>query len=249
MRVLIIEDELPASKQITKIMENLFPEFVVLNVLDSIESSIRWLQTNPAPDVIFMDIQIADGLSFEIFKQVNITSKVVFTTAFDQYAVQAFRVNAIDYLLKPIEPEELKRVIHKIRIQTNSTESLNFELLNKMIQKEKIKERFLVRNGAHLISIASDDIFLFQSSDGLTQAITKDYKKYFVDYTLEKLEDLLQAEKFYRINRNLLIHQQSIQQIVPHLNGRLKLKLEPPGDEDIYVSRERVQGFKEWLGG
>jgi DNA-binding LytR/AlgR family response regulator len=244
MNTLIIEDELPAAKQLAKLLLALRPSIQIVGTLDSVERSVRWFQTTPPPDLIFMDIQIADGLSFDIFNQVKISAPVVFTTAFDQYAVQAFKVNAVDYLLKPIDPEDLGRALDKIESQRNGM-VLDYEKLSRFFQKEQYKDRFLVKTGQQLAFLITTDIAYFKSSDGLTQAYTLAGKKYFIEHTLEELERLVDPRDFFRISRGLTVRLQSIKAIHPHLNGRLKLDLQPVSPEDVFVSRERVGAFKE----
>ncbi len=248
MKILLIEDELPAAKQLTKLLLAHTPTFQIIETLDSVESAVRWLRHFPAPDLIFMDIQIADGLSFDIFRQVNVTAPVVFTTAFDQYAVQAFKVNAIDYLLKPIDPEDLGRALEKIEQQRLKPAAFDYATVARLFVKEPFKERFLVKIGQQLTFVATSDIAYFQSADGLTQAFTSAGKKYFVENTLEELERLLDPRDFFRVSRGLMVRLQSIQKIHSHLNGRLKLELMPAFTGDVFVSRERVGEFKIWLG-
>jgi len=249
MKILLIEDELPAAKQLTKMLLAHTATFQVIETLDSVDGAVRWLRHFPTPDLIFMDIQIADGLSFDIFRQVNVTAPVIFTTAFDQYAVQAFKVNAIDYLLKPIDSEDLGRALQKIENQRSQPAAFDYATVAKLFVKNTYKERFLVKTGQQLIFLATADIAYFQSADGLTQAHTFSGKKYFVEHTLEELERLLDPRDFYRISRNLTIQLTSIQKIHPHLNGRLKLDLLPVPNAEVFVSRERVGEFKAWLGG
>jgi len=249
MRTLIIEDEIPAARQLTKLLLAHNPACQILDTLDSVEGAVRWFGTFPAPDLVFMDIQIADGLSFDIFKQVEVTAPVVFTTAFDHYAVQAFKVNAVDYLLKPVDPEELKRAIEKVENQKSKPVAFDFESLSRFFKKENYKDRFLVKTGQHLAFLATTDIAFFRSSDGLTQAYTFSGKKYFVENTLEELERLLDPHDFFRISRGMTLRLNAIHKIHPHLNGRLKLETQPAAPEDVFVSRERVGEFKVWLGG
>ena len=249
MKTLVIEDEIPAARRLGKMLAAARPAVNILDMLDSVEASVRWLRTFPPPDLIFMDIQIADGLSFDIFKQVEITAPVVFTTAFDQYAVQAFRVNAVDYLLKPIDPKDLENALQKFESQRLQQNPLNIDALYRLLKKEAYKERFLVKTGQQLSFLATADIAYFRSSDSLTQAYTNAGKKFFVENTLEELEHLLDPRDFFRISRGLTVRLNAIQKIHPHLNGRLKLELVPAFPEDIFVSRERSGEFKSWLGG
>jgi DNA-binding LytR/AlgR family response regulator len=248
MKVLLIEDEIPAARQLSKLLLEQRPAFQVVDTLDSVEGAVRWFRTFPAPDLVFMDIQIADGLSFDIFRQPEIKAPVIFTTAFDQYAVQAFKVNAIDYLLKPIDPDDLARALNKLESQRNAAPVFEYEMLAQYFKKEQYKDRFLVKTGQQLAFIATTDISFFRSADGLTQAFTTVGKKYFIDNTLEELERLLNPRDFFRISRNMTLRIDAISKILPHLNGRLKLETTPAAPEEIFVSRERAGEFKAWLG-
>jgi DNA-binding LytR/AlgR family response regulator len=249
MQILIIEDELPAARQLERMLRAERPQARILDTLDSVESAVRWLGAFPAPDLIFMDIQIADGLSFDIFRQVEVTAPVVFTTAFDQYAVNAFKVNAVDYLLKPVDPEELRLALQKLDKQRAAAPALDLEALQRFFKKDAYKDRFLVRVGQHLQFLPIAEIAFFRSSDGLTQAFTVSGKKYFIEHTIEELERLVDPRHFFRISRPMLLRLHSIQKILPHLNGRLKIEVQPSAPEDVFVSRERAGAFKTWLGG
>ncbi len=249
MKTLVIEDEIPAARRLSKMVTAARPAANILDTLDSVEGAVRWLRTFPMPDLIFMDIQIADGLSFDIFKQVDITAPVVFTTAFDQYAVQAFKVSAVDYLLKPIDPKDLEIALQKFDNQRFKHNKLDIEALSSLLKKDAFKDRFLVKSGQQLLFLLATEIAFFRSSDGLTQAYTFGGKKYFVENTLEELEQLLNPREFFRISRSLTVRLNAIQKIHPHLNGRLKLELNPTTTEEIFVSRERSGEFKTWLGG
>ena len=255
MKVLIIEDEQPAAQQLKKMLAQLDPSVSVIEILDSVESSVKWLRTFPAPDAIFMDIQIADGLSFDIFHHVEVTSPVIFTTAFDQYAIKAFKVNAVDYLLKPIDEDELGEVLDKLkkRIASAASPIDNSAFLKTLLQdfsKKDYKQRFLIKTGQNLTTIETDDIAYFFSEEGVCQffqLIT--HKKHIVEHTLDELESLLNPKDFFRINRKIFVHIKAIQKISPHFNSRLKLSLTPQYSDEVLVARERVSEFKAWLGG
>lgn len=248
MKILLVEDEIPAARQLTKLLLAQDPAFQIIDTLDTVESAVRWMRTFPAPDLVFMDIQIADGLSFDIFRQTTVTAPVIFTTAFDQYAVQAFKVNAVDYLLKPVDPEELKLALDKIRNRRSLPAALDWDALSGYFKKESYKDRFLVKTGQQLAFLAASDIAFFRSSEGLTQAYTFAGKKFFVDNSLEELERLLDPRDFFRISRGMMLRIDAIRKIHPHLNGRLKLEIAPSAPEDVFVSRERAGDFKTWLG-
>ena len=250
MKTLIIEDEIPAAKQLTKMLLHHDPSFTVMETLDSVEGAVRWLRVFPAPDLIFMDIQIADGLSFDIFKQVNLTSPVIFTTAFDQFAIQAFKVNAIDYLLKPVDPDDLGRALNKVKgITSTATPAFSYDKLLQYFEKTTYKDRFLVKTGQHFVMLPIDEIAFFRSSDGLTQAYTHEGKKHFVEFTLDELERVIDPSAFFRISRSIIVSTGSVRAIHPHLNGRLKIDTHPKSPEEVFVSRDRAGEFKAWLGG
>jgi DNA-binding LytR/AlgR family response regulator len=248
MKTLIIEDEQPAARQLAKLLGRLETPLIPMEVLDSVESAVKWLCAFPAPELIFMDIQIADGLSFDIFAQVEVVSPVIFTTAFDHYAVQAFRVNAVDYLLKPVDPEELARAVARVR-ERKTAAPFNFESLSRYFKTEAYKDRFLIKTGQQLGFLLASDIAFFRSSEGLTQAFTLQGKKHFVEHTLEELERLLDPKDFFRISRGVTLRLNSIKAVHPHFNGRLKVDTQPAVPEETFVSRERVGEFKAWLGG
>jgi DNA-binding LytR/AlgR family response regulator len=255
MKILIIEDEQPAAKQLTKMIAQIDPSVSVIETIDSVESSVKWLNTFPTPDAIFMDIQIADGLSFDIFTQVEIACPVIFTTAFDQYAIKAFKVNAVDYLLKPIDEDELSEAINKIKnrkaemILPPQYSNDFFKNFYQNSTKQDFKERFLIKTGQSFSSIESSEIAYFFSEEGLTQCLVFNQKKHIIEHPLDELERLLNPKDFFRINRKMIVNIKAIQKISPHFNGRLKLELTPQYREEVFVARERVGDFKGWLGG
>jgi DNA-binding LytR/AlgR family response regulator len=247
MHILLIEDERPAARQFARMLQSARPGYRILDTLDSIAGAVRWLRHFPPPDLIFMDIQIADGISLDIFSQVEVKSPVIFTTAFDHFAVQAFKVNAVDYLLKPVDPEELEQALRKAERQ--QTPAADLQALTRLLSPAAYKERFLVKSGQHLQFVEAQEIAFFRSADGLTQAYTFQGKKYFVEYTLDELEKLLDPKVCFRVNRAVLMRIQAILKVHPHLNGRFKLETNPPTPEELFVSRERAGDFKIWLGG
>lgn len=249
MKVLIIEDEIPAARQLIKLLNAARPTWQIVGTLDSVQGAIRWLGEAPPPDLIFMDIQLADGISFDIFKSVEVKSPVIFSTAYDQYAIQAFRVNALDYLLKPVDPELLDIALEKIEKRQISPASAQMEALMKYLGKSAFKDRFLVKTGQTLTQLSVSDIAFFHSSDGLTQAWIFSGKKYFIEHPLDELEAMLDPNEYFRVSRKLLVRSNAIKKIHLHLNSRLKLELQPEMPEECFVSRERVADFKAWLGG
>lgn len=250
MQILIIEDEIPASRRLAALIKEAEPAAQILAVLDSIETAVAWLGNNPSPELIFMDIQLADGLSFDIFAQTNIQVPVIFTTAYDQYTLKAFKVNSIDYLLKPIDPVELTYAFQKFKSLFNKQASYNSNAIQQLIQsltQPNHKERFIVKTGQQLTYINVPDIRYFFSEEGLVFARTKESKKHALDYTLDQLENLVPPTQFLRINRKVIAGIDSIHKISTYFNSRLILELRPTADFDVIVSRDRVGLFKQWL--
>lgn len=248
MKILIIEDEKPAAKLLLTLIEHHFTDAQIFGNLDSISKSISWFQQNSAPDLIFCDIQLADGISFEIFEKIKLSTPIIFTTAFDQYAIKAFQVNAIDYLLKPIDPEDLARAVDKFKSnQIRST--IELDLLKSLLTptKTSFKSRFLVRYGEKIQSISIDDISFFNSEERVTFIQTHDGKKYVLESTLEQTEAQINPANFFRLNRKYLCSMESIDGIFSYSNSRLKVTLKNCADQDILISREKVPDFKKWL--
>ncbi|VTR43424.1 LytR/AlgR family response regulator transcription factor [Sphingobacterium thalpophilum] len=255
MKVLIVEDENLAAKKLVKTLLSIAPGAEVLGVLDSVESTVEWLETNKQPDLILMDIELTDGQSFEIFKQTEVTSTVIFTTSYDEHALKAFKVNSIDYLLKPVQKEELEAALQKFeRLQKQSAPTANvadFEKLMAGLQQIKPKtyrKRFLVKSMQRLISINVADIAYFYSDDRLNFFKTYDDKRYIIDYTMDELENMVEPDDFFRISRAFLVATASIDKIHDYFGHRLSLHLKPLQDKEAIVSREKVTDFKLWLG-
>lgn len=251
MEVLIIEDEIPAANRLTKLLKSIHDEIEIVNRLDSVESSVRFLQATPAIDLVFMDIQLADGLSFDIFQQVNVSAPVIFTTAFDQYTLKAFKVNSIDYLLKPIDEKELEQAVTKYRKHYARKKNDFSEKMIKVItdlHTARYKERLLVKRGQQLSYIKISATAYCYADGKLCYAVDFNKNKYLLECNLSQLEEQLQPALFYRINRHLMVNIESIKNVHVWLGGRLKLELCFSIDSDTIVSRERVNGFKEWLG-
>ena len=251
MKVLIIEDEKPAAKRLTKMVQQYRADCEILDVLDSVEVAVEWLETYKKPDLIFMDVQLADGVSFEIFGQTEVTSPIIFTTAYDEYALQAFKVNSLDYLLKPIDPEELEKALcqyDKYHQNKNKTvdNAIIEQLLGTLTQKE-YKERFLVKIGQQLTYLKVAEIAYFYSNEGLIFACQQNGKRHNLDYTLDQLAEVLNPVDFFRINRKIITNLNSIKKIHTYFNSRLKLELEPATSLETIVSRDRVSDFKKWL--
>lgn len=252
MKILLIEDEPQAAQRLEKLVRIVIPHAIIVSTLDTVKSAVRWFQSNPAPELIFMDIQLADGISFSIFEQVEVNVPVIFTTAYDEYALKAFKVNSIDYLLKPIDEDGLRAAFKKYDSLTSPRAMApdkmmeSIHLAMQMLSK-KYKERFVIKVGEHLKSVEVGEILFFFSLEKTTFAQTRDGRKHILDFTLDQLEELLDPKKYFRINRKYIIAIDSIQDMISYTNSRLKLVLRNSDDQDVIVARERVQEFKEWL--
>lgn len=250
MKVLIIEDEEAAYQRLQKLVCEEIPEAEILPPVVSIKSAISWLTQNAEPDLIFLDVQLADGESFEIFKKVKVASPVIFTTAYDQYALEAFKINSIDYLLKPIKKEELKTAIKKFLNQSiPRNANINFQQLisTLQLQKTSYKERFVVKYGEHIKTIQTIDSAYFYTENKANFIITKDNKRFAIDYNLDQLEVLLDPRKFFRINRQFIIGFHAITEMFTYSKSRVLIKLNPPTKLETIVSSERSASFKSWL--
>lgn len=249
MKVLIIEDEGIAADRLIQLLGTIDPDITVLDHLDSIKSAVNWFQNNAAPDLAFFDIQLADGLSFEIFEQTDVNCPIIFTTAYDQYAIQAFKVNSIDYLLKPMAEGDLRTALTKFRKQQKPETAIDASALMQMLQQQNkhYKERFVIKVGEHLKSVRAKEVELFFSQDKATYLLSCENNKFIVDFTLDQIEDAVDPKIFFRINRKYLIHIDGIQDIITYSNSRLKLVLNHFNADDLIVSRERVSQFKNWL--
>lgn len=250
MKTIIIEDEKPAARRLARLLTDLDVE--VATMLHSVQESIEWFQNNVHPDLIFLDIQLSDGLSFEIFDYVEVRSAIVFTTAYDEYALQAFKLNSIDYLLKPIDDEELESAIRKYRALKPAPQklALDFEDIKKLLVnplEREYKRRFTVRVGQHLKIINAEEVECFYSENKGTYASTLDGRNYLLDTTLENLESELEPKTFFRVSRKFYINIDHIKDIISYTNSRLKIKLNRFQEQEIIVSRERVRDFKLWL--
>ncbi|MFY7742509.1 MAG: LytR/AlgR family response regulator transcription factor [Flavobacterium sp.] len=251
MRIIIIEDEKPAARLLQRKVEKLGLQ--VETMLHSVEEALQWFQKNQHPDLIFLDIQLSDGLSFEIFEQIEIKSAVIFTTAFDEYALRAFKLNSIDYLLKPIDEDDLEIAVAKFKnqFQKSSISSLDFEAIKRMLinpSEKSYKQRFTIKIGEHLKMIPTDEVECFFSENKGTYLHTSDNRDYLLDTTLEQLESELNPKDFYRVNRKFIIPLKTIKDIVVYSNSRLKVILPTFKADEVIVSREKVNDFKEWLG-
>jgi len=249
VNILIIEDEPNAAERLISLIQQQ-RQVNILGQFDTVTRSVDWLKKNQTPDLIFMDIQLADGLSFQIFEQVTVNAPVIFTTAYNEYALKAFKVNSIEYLLKPIDAEELRAAFAKYETLTGKPtpdkmmESISYAM--QMLTK-KYKERFMVKVGEHLKTIAVNEILFFFSLEKTTFAQTTDGRKHILDFTLDQLDALLNPAQYFRINRKYIVQADSIKDMISHTNSRIKLVLKTSDDDDVIVARERVQEFKDWL--
>ncbi|MDO7887064.1 LytR/AlgR family response regulator transcription factor [Hymenobacter cheonanensis] len=268
LRILILEDEYPAAERLQRLLAQAAPEAAVLAVLDTVAGAVEWLATHPAPDLILSDIQLADGLSLDVFAQTVVRSPVIFTTAYDQYALQAFRANGIDYLLKPLKLTELQAALAKLLFFKEKPGVRNEEptpaaaspgpqasfslerLLDALPQPQRpYKTRFLVRQGDHLLPLPATEAAWFQSRHDTTTLATHDGRRFVVEYTLEQLESLLDPRQFFRLNRQLMAQLPAVRRLVPHFGGKLLVELAPAPTDEILVSKEKASAVKHWLEG
>lgn len=250
MKVIIIEDEKPSARRLQRMLKAL--DIEAQTMLHSVEDAIRWFELNEHPDLIFLDIQLSDGLSFEIFEAVEIKSAVIFTTAYDEYALQAFKLNSIDYLLKPIDSEELSLSVKKYseRLSQQQAVTLDINDIKKLLvnsSEREYKKRFSVKVGQHLKLINIDEIECVFSENKGTYVHTSEGRNYMLDSTLDHLEQELDPNLFFRINRKFFVHIKAIKDMVSYTNSRLQIKLNTYKEQDVIVARERVKDFKNWL--
>ncbi|HZY80471.1 MAG TPA: LytTR family DNA-binding domain-containing protein [Cyclobacteriaceae bacterium] len=248
MKVLILEDETLAAEKLESTLLEIQPDIQVVSRIKSISSAVEWLQSNPHPDLVISDIRLLDGLCFEIFSQVKVEKPVIFTTAYDQYAIRAFEVNSIDYLLKPVQKEKLQAALAKVQLPKEPpfpdyNEVLNFIKSN----KTSYKSRFMVRLGQRIVAVPSEKIAYFYSENKLTYIVTLDNKKFPMDQPLDELIDLIDPMRFFRANRQFIVAFDSIAEIHPYFKGRIKIVLQPRSDEEVVISSERTPDFKKWI--
>lgn len=247
MKVLIIEDEQPAANKLIRLLKEIDANIEIIEVIGSVEQSVNWLASHCSPELIFMDIQLEDGISFEIFENYKIDTPVIFTTAYDAYALKAFKVNSVDYLLKPISFDDLKMAIDKFKAFHKPT--MNYPHLQAIIDQlqPKTKERFLIKIGEHYTSVQTRSISCFYILERSTFILTDKGKSYPIDHSLDKIEQLVDPKYFLRVNRNCIVNFAAIHDIISYSSSRLKIVINQMDHEDILVSRERVAGFKEWM--
>lgn len=253
MKVIIIEDEAPAATRLSRMLHDLDKGIEVLCTLDSVEASVNHLRTmgSGRVDLLFMDIQLADGISFSIFEQVHLAQPVIFTTAFDSYVLKAFKVNSIDYLLKPVDPGELATAVEKyqkLHVRENGDLAAKIEQLVQDMSPTKYRERFLIKRGQQLTFLKTSAMAHCHADGKLCYATDFNGNTHLLDNNLQQLEAAVSPRQFYRVNRQLLVNIEAIRKVYTWLGGRLKLELSPPTQADTIVSRERVNGFKDWMG-
>jgi len=252
MKVVIIEDEHLTAERIATLLGHIDPGIKVLSIIDSVKRSVEWFNSNQKPDLVFMDIQLADGLSFDIFDLVKIDAPVIFITAFQEYAIKAFKVNSVDYLLKPVSEEDLRAALDKYGRYFNrelAVPHIGGDLLRSIREmiSRPYKNRFMIRVGEHIKSIDVKDILYFYSLQKGTYLHSSEDRNYGIDYTLGALEEMLDPLLFHRINRKFLVTHRAISDLLTLSSSKLKVKLKHTDEEDIYISRERVGSFKAWL--
>lgn len=252
MNILIIEDEEAASKRLKKMLLKIDPLIRVVDIIDSVEDAITWFKKNDEPDLVMIDIQLSDGRCFEIFKKTDVECPIIFTTAYDEYAVEAFKVNSIDYLLKPIDQKALEKSInkyHALRKKFGQEDKTKLDAIIERlaIDKPSFKSRFLVKSGQSFQAVSTSEIMYFFIENQLVFMATSGIKKYIIDNSLDELESMIDPDMFFRINRQMIVSLDAIKAIHQYFNSRLKLDLSPEFNEDVLVSRNKVQGFKKWL--
>ena len=251
MKLLIIEDEPASAQRLKKLVEEIDPEITVPDMLDSISSAVNWFKSHTEPDLVLSDIQLADGLSFEIFKQVNLACPVIFTTAYDQYAIQAFKVNSIDYLLKPIKKTELAEAIRKFKKIQPSNPQFDLSQLSAILARPAAEylRRVVIRIGQQIRVVEIKDVAYFYIDEKIVFGVSFGKDRYPMDLSLDQLEKQLDPERFFRINRGFIISLESIETMITYSKARIKIKLKPPCELESITSTERSAEFRDWLRG
>ncbi len=252
MRILIIEDEQLAAEKMQNLLKEIKEDYKILAVLKSVEDSIKWLQDNDGPDLILSDIHLSDGICFSIFSEYEVQCPVIFTTAYEKYAIQAFEVNSIDYLLKPIQKEKLKEALDKYELLSGQNEKGKMDLYEEFKnilsgQNREFKTRFLCKLGNKIKSVPVDSISYFYSENKMTFIVDKKNNRLPINNTLDEIDQIIDPKNFFRVNRKYVSHFEAISEIHPYFKGRLKLILQPGEAKDIIVSSERAPLFKAWL--
>jgi len=248
MNCLIVEDEKVAAVRLSGLIKKYDPTIDITGIVQSVKNAVQWLNTHQAPDLIFMDIQLADGLSFEIFEQTIVKTPVIFTTAYDEYALKAFKVNSIDYLLKPVDLNELKNAIDKFKAN-NLHKEIPVQVFDNILHSltKNYKNKFVIKVGEHIKVFSTEDIQCFYSMEKYTFLQNNSGRDYAISYSLNQLEDLLDPSMFFRINRKFIVSLPAITDIVSYSNSRLRVKLKSNDSDELILSREKVQDFKKWI--
>ena len=254
MKIVIIEDEPYAQQELLRLIKNTGRPFELLATIDTVEDSVEWFGTHEHPDLVFLDIQLADGLSFDIFRETKLKSAVIFTTAYDEYAIRAFELNSIDYLLKPVKQDALQSALDKfdrmkkdMAVTQPGLSHDQLQELLRLVPGKTYKNRFISRLGEQIKSIDINDIAYFMAEDKVVFLVGKDGRKYIIDHTLEELNSMLDPQKFFRLNRTFFACYGCIKKVSKYFNNRLLVELEPKSEEKVLVSRARVKEFMEWL--
>ena len=248
MKIIIIEDEIRAANQLQRMLAACNFEYELLDVIDTVEDAVLWFQKNTMPNLVFMDIQLADGLSFEIFQKIEIEAPIIFTTAFDQYAIQAFKVNSVDYLLKPIQKDDLNMALDKF-LKSNNATAIDQNVLKQLlrsVQTNHKREGLLVKEGNGFVQIKISDLLYCYSEDSITFGITSQ-KRFIIEERMDELFDSLDQTKFFKINRGQIVAKDAIHKIDPYFNHRVKLSMTNPRDQEFIVSRPKTSDFKKWM--
>ena len=276
MTILIIEDEEPTARKLQRLLTDVVPDAQVVGMTGSVEESVDWLVANPKPDLIFMDIELADGQSFDIFNRIPVASPVIFTTAYDEYAIKAFKVNSIDYLLKPIKEADLRQAINKLQAlrdmlvdqeSKSGMSSLEASMANLLRHLQEtlpaipnptphaptpmlpaFRDRFMIKQGQRLFSVSIDEVAFFFSRNKLSFLKTRDEHEWLVDYTMDELVQMIDPRRFFRLNRQVIAELRSVDKVHLYFNGKLKINLRPAFEEEVVVSREKASELKLWLG-
>lgn len=254
MRIVIIEDEPFAQNELKRLLTRTDQDIEIIAVIDSVEDAVLWFNNNEHPELVFFDIQLSDGLSFDIFAQTKISAPVIFTTAYDQYAIEAFKVNSIDYLLKPIELEALQNALNKLSNFKSALKNESVQLSNEQLESilslstnTNLKSRFMVRVGEQIRFIKTDEIACFYAEDNEVFLQTFGSKKYIIDFSLDQLSTMIEPLLFHRINRKFIVQKNAITGVHKYFNSRLKLELNPKRDEEVLISRVKVSEFLNWM--
>jgi len=250
MNILIIEDEPQAARRLESLLVELVPHAVIVGKFDAVRKSVEWFKSNPSPDLALMDIQLADGISFQIFEQCEVKCPVIFTTAYDEYALKAFKVNSIDYILKPVDKNDLALALDKLnRLSGKADSQKMMESIGQVVSllSKKYKERFMLKVGEHIRTISVTDILYFYSQDKTTFCCTVEGRSHILDFTIEQIEEMVNPQVFFRVNRKYLICAEALKDIITYTNSRLRQVLKNSTDNEVIVARERVNEFKQWL--